>query len=98
MGVGLGFEFGRLIGRRDEEGEEHVGGEGGDGEDQEGEGADARGFLPFRVDFVGRHVRVGFEDGIDVELADVGGDVEEEREPADPVEELDFAYPADLRR
>jgi len=101
VGVGgLGFEVvGRgLVGGGDEEGEEQVGGEGGDGEDEEGEGADARRIFPFRVDFRGRHVRVGFEDGVDVQLADVGGDVEEEREPADPVEELDFAYPPDLRR
>lgn len=32
-----------------------------------------------------------------MELTDVGRDVEEEREPADPIEELNLAYFADLR-
>lgn len=39
---------------------------------------------------------MGGEVRVDVQLADVGGDVEEEGEPADPVEELGFADFADL--
>lgn len=39
---------------------------------------------------------MGGEIGVDVQLADVGGDVEQEREPADPVEELGFAHLTDL--
>lgn len=41
-------------------------------------------------------MRVLLKDGIDVKLADVRRYVEEERKPADPVEELDFADLADL--
>ncbi len=34
---------------------------------------------------------------VNVKLANIGGDVEEERKPADPVEELNFADSTDLR-
>ena len=40
---------------------------------------------------------MGGEVGVAVELADVGGHVEEEAEPTHPVEELGFADFADLR-
>ena len=35
--------------------------------------------------------------GVDLQLSNVGRDVEEEREPADPIKELGFAHFADLR-
>ena len=90
--------MGRLVGGDYEEGEDDVGGEGGNGEDEEGVGADAGCFFPFLVDFLGGEVGVGGEVGIAVDLADVGGLVEEEAEPAEPVEKLGFADFADLGR
>ncbi len=96
-GVGAGDGGGGgAVGGDDDEGEEGVGQEGGDGEDEQGEGRDAGGAFPGEVDVGGGEVRVGGEIGVHVELADVGGDVEEEGEPADPVEELGFADFADL--
>lgn len=35
---------------------------------------------------------------VDVKLADISGNIEQEGEPADPVEELNFADLSDLRR
>ena len=85
------------VGGDDDEGKKGAGQEGGDGEDQEAEGCDAGAAFPGGVDFGGGEIRVRGEVGVDVELADVGRDVGEKGEPADPVEELGFAYFADLR-
>lgn len=41
---------------------------------------------------------MGSENRVNMKLTNVRRDVEEERKPADPVEELNFAYFADLRR
>ena len=95
-----GFDggFGGAVGGDDEEGEEDVGGEGDDGVDKKGECSDSGSIFPFFFDFFRCEVWVGGKVGVAVELADVGGHVEEKAEPAHPVEELSFADFADLRR
>ena len=95
---GFGGGEGGVVGGDDEEGEEHAGGEGDDGEEEERECPSPRGIFPCLVDFVWGEVRVGGEDWVYFELGDVGRHVEEEAEPAHPVEELRFADFANLRR
>ena len=88
--------MGRAVSGDDNEGKEEVGGETGDGEDEEGAGANAGGGFPSFVDFGGGEVGVCREDGVDVELADVGRNIEKKRKPSDPIKKLDFANFADL--
>ena len=78
--------------------EKDAGGEGREGEDEEGECAFSSAAGPCFFDFLRTHVRVFGEEALGVDFADVGCDVEEEGEPADPSEELNVADLLDLRR
>ena len=85
------FFGGCLVGGRDKEGEDDIGGEGGDCKDEQGEGTDAGRFFPFLINLVWGEVRVGGEVRVAIELADIGCLVEQETKPAKPVEKLGFA-------
>ena len=86
------------IGRNDDKREKNIGGEGSDSEDQESKSTNPCGAFPSSIDFGWGEIWILGEDRVDVNLADVRCNIEEEREPADPIEELDFANLPDLRR
>lgn len=98
VGVEVGCWRRGFVGGDDEEGENDVGGEGGDGEDEQSVGTDASGFFPLLIDLVRRQIWVSGKVGVAVDLTNVGGLVEEEAEPTQPIEELGFAHFANLRR
>lgn len=97
MGIGVcgygggGGDDGDVVGGRDKEWEHHVGCEGCNSPDEEGEGSDTGAFLEEMVDLREGHAGIGFDDRLDVELGDPCREVEEETKPANPSEKLDFA-------
>lgn len=96
MQRGAGCWFGSLEARFDKQGQENGGSKIGDGEDEECKGAYPGRFLPCSVDFFWRHVWVLLEVWLNIDLANVSGDVEQERKPANPGKELHLADLADL--
>lgn len=50
------------------------------------------------INFIGSEVGICGEVRVYFELADVSRHIKEEAKPSNPVEELNFAYSADLRR
>ena len=70
-----------FVGGDDEEGEDDVGGEGGDGEDEQSVGTHAGGFFPLLIDLIRRQIWVSGKVRVAVDLTNVGCLVEEEPEP-----------------
>lgn len=87
-----------LVRRSDDKRKQNIRGKRGNCKDEKRECPDTSGASPCFVNFCGRETWVNFEDRIDVELANVGGDIEEERKPAHPRKELYGADHADRRR
>ena len=81
-----------------EERKHEIGSQRGNGKDQKSKGSNSSRMLPSIIDFCRTEIRVLLEDRVDVKLANVSRNIKEERKPANPIEKLNFAYPADLQR
>ena len=90
--------FWRLKGRGNDERKENRGCEGDNSEQQECPGSNSGCFFPDAVNILVCRVGMFLQVGIHIDLAHVGGDIEEERKPSDPCEELNFTDSLDLRR
>lgn len=87
---------GRLKCRCYQQGEDDSCGEIGQREYQKRESANSCGTLPSPVYLLRRHVRIGFEVRLDIDLANISRNVEQEWKPANPSKELDLADFGDL--